>query len=144
MSGKTGKTASEEALERPAATTVIINISAQQVTLHQNTTSSGSASSAATEQPKEDNPPTATAAATTTKQLKLRYYTVLSVPRSKHEELGHLLGVHRSDWASLEAKLPGGALFGSGCKVKGFDDKESAEEYYLTKHKGAKVPYHSQ
>jgi len=49
-----------------------------------------------------------------------RYYAVVSGPAS-------LLGVWHAQWATLEAVLPGGKLFGSGVRLFGYDTQSEAD-----------------
>ena len=55
-----------------------------------------------------------------------RYYCVSRTAKGSED----LLGVHYVVWCDLQAKLLGGALFGSGCHAKGFDTLEAANAYW--------------
>ena len=67
----------------------------------------------------------------TPKARRVRWYCVPHVP---NQGLQHLLGLWNTDWATLEASLPGGRLFGSGCNgVKGFDSRQGALDWWFAK-----------
>jgi len=50
----------------------------------------------------------------------LRFYAVVSGP-------AHLLGVWHAQWATLESRLPGGKLCGSGVRLFGFNSQQDAD-----------------
>ena len=55
-----------------------------------------------------------------------RWYVIARSPRQPE-----LRGLWHCEWAYLEAKLPGGRLFGSGCKpCKGFDAEGPARQLW--------------
>ena len=57
-----------------------------------------------------------------------RFYVISNGDDSKR-------GIWHANWVDLCATvLPGGQLFGSGLRVKGFDNLESAEAHWRTKH----------
>ena len=60
------------------------------------------------------------------KAARKRYYTVSAGP-------DHLLGVWYASWADLCLRLPTGKLFGSGCRVHGFDSFAEAESKWFEK-----------
>ena len=74
------------------------------------------------------------------KRQAIRWY-VITACSSGYEGL---LGIHRSQWWRLEAALPGGKLPGSGCSLKGFDDRTAAERLWNEKKPGVPAVYHSQ
>ena len=53
-----------------------------------------------------------------------RWYAVTSAPAGAIVELG----IHRAQWTQLAARLPGGRLFGSSCKLSGHDTADAASE----------------
>ena len=64
----------------------------------------------------------------------LRFYTVVGGPPST-------LGVWYGNWDKLCAEvLPTGKLFGSGCKLRGFDSRDDADSFWLSK-RSAPVPF---
>ena len=53
-----------------------------------------------------------------------RFYVIVSGP-------DHLLGVWHAQWAQVAAALPTGKLFGSGCRLLGFDSREDARSKWF-------------
>ena len=63
-----------------------------------------------------------------------KYYVVWDAPASELE----LIGVHHCRWAQLRERLPGEALFGSGCQdCKAFADWSAAASYYRDRRRNS-------
>ena len=56
-----------------------------------------------------------------------RYY-VITRARSRNSDL---LGIHFAPWSHVASLLPGGALFGSGVTLRGFDDLDEATDFWV-------------
>ena len=67
---------------------------------------------------------------------KEKSYSVYAVTSCKQQEA--LVGVHSCKWSDLEAKLPGGSLFKSGARVKGFHTLAEAVTFFELQKNGLK------
>jgi hypothetical protein len=88
--------------------------------------------------PKRAAPPARSA---TTRGQRVRFYCCTHVPRGSG--LGErLLGIHRCTWADLEAALPKGKLFGSGCRLTGFDTEGEVLSHWTARGLPLPAPRH--